>query len=117
MEKETHPVLKWGGIFIGYVLPIWLAAGSLFFFLREQELRDEAWLALDKGWNAALIAGMQSIQEGQSEIMEELATQTLRLSELEAEHKLLLDAVISMQFEVAFSLGKHEGRHEAEQKQ
>ena len=111
MGLEDHPAIKWAGIIVGIVLPILLTCGAVWWFLQDQRLRDELWFEEDVQWNADLIDGMRSLMQRQGEITEELATQTIRLYELEAENKLVLEALINMQF----SIGKHEGRHDAEQ--
>ena len=106
------PILKWGGFIGGVVLPIILTCGAIWWFLQDQRLRDVAWFAEDVKWNARLIKGVDDLMKIQSAVTEELATQTLRMVELEAQNLLILDALITMRGDVSFSLGKHEGRHD-----
>ena len=113
MDRD-YSVLKWGGFIGGVVLPFILTCGAIWWFLMDQRLRDQAWFTEDVKWNARLIKGVDDLMQIQSEVTEELATQTLRMIELEAENKLILDALITMRGDVSFSLGKHEGRHDGE---
>ena len=105
-------------------------AFGVWWYLQDQKLRDELWLEEDVKWNAALIKGNKEIMERQSEITEELATQTLRLTEIDAlinrqwqqgrqrfeslenDNKLLLQAIYQMNADIATVLGRHQGHHD-----
>ena len=90
---------------------------------------NERWYADDEKWNAKQLARMREILDGQKAIQKELATQTLRLDdidtlinthwkqreqrfeELENEHKAITSALTTSQDDFQYRLGLHNGAH------
>ena len=117
-------ILRWigAGLTVAGALSL---VGGVFWFLLDSTARDEQWLELDKSWNEESLGRLQSILHRQSDIQKELATQTLRLAEieglinrhwterrdgfeeLESEHK---DVMIELG-RLGYSFGVHEGAH------
>ena len=99
-----------------------MAVGGVWWYLQDTKLRDEQWLKEDIAWNAIQIEKLEDIVLRQTVIQTELATQTLRLAEIEGriktlavDHKMILQSVHQASEGIALSLGRHEGRHEAEE--
>ena len=96
---HDHPAIKWIGAFLA-VVSLLATAWAVLWYFEDKRLRDESWYAEDQGWN-------QADAQSRREITEELATQTLRLEEierrvigLETDHKRMLEL-----------LGEHRGEH------
>lgn len=123
-----HPIFKW---IAGAVTALSLAAGAggVWWYLQEDKLLNERWYKDDQKWNAEQLARMSDILLRQEAISKEMATQTLRLDdinklinthweqreqrfeELETEHKLLMKSISDVRAEVAYRLGIHVGKH------
>ena len=128
---QQHPAFKWIGIALT-VLPLFSVPVATLWFLWDLQARDELWLQEDVRWNEGQLEKMQQILDRQLEIQAELATHSLRLSELvetlerhsderrerviqlQSGQMLIQDAVGRMGAEVSRSLGWHEGMHESE---
>lgn len=126
---HDHPIIKWFGLVLAVGSGL-TAVGSVWWYLQDQKLRDEEWLRNDIVWNGNQISKLESIIGRQAEITEELATQTLRLAEIEnqiirhwdqreqrfeeieSEHKLVLQAIYSMGADIREAIGRHEGHHD-----
>ena len=106
MQIDQHPVVKWLGVGVIVSGVLWSVV-TFWWDQQAQKLSDEKWLQDDIKWNAEQISKMDAITV-------ELATQTLRLAEIEALGKRILDRQDRFNQKFQYQMGLHNGQHQAE---
>ena len=105
MNIDQHPVVKWLGLSVIVSGVLWSVV-TFWWDQQAQALRDEQWLRDDIKWNAEQIAKMDAITV-------ELATQTVRLSEIETLAKRIIDRQDRFNQKFQYQMGLHNGKHDA----
>ena len=113
-RMHDHFLFKWLGIAAGAVT-LAIAIGAIAWFLLDQRQREEAWYQDDLRWNAAILDSLDDLQDTQSKILNQLVKHELQLLELESEHRDIAKSAYQIGFNIAATIGRHEGHHDTEQ--
>ena len=121
-----HTVIKWASVAAAAVSALSVVGGA-WWYLHEQQLLNERWYEDDQTSDVKVFNSFESIKDRQVKITEELATQTLRLADietlinrqwqqrerrfdaLESEHRGIINAISTANDDLNFRLGFHAG--------